>query len=583
MDHHRPSSDGSSQDQIQNPFATPIDAYGNNSNARHHYSTPSDQSPGIVPDSPSHGAFPFYTNGGATAVTSNGYNSHSQSSNSIHQRRSNGAVLSRPGTTQSHLSAGNGGGDMLTFSPRPRNDPPPASFMGPPRIGSMASRDSAFAAPPVRHATPSINDNGGGARSKPVKAHIFKSTALVRDADGKTNISKPWLEKKDPYIRISYWLTWSLFLLLGLGGSALAIFLSWRAFPKIPNYCLAFEDNFDSLNTNDWTHEVDLGGFGNHQFDMAVADEKNSYVKDGKLYITPTLTADEIGADQLLDGPTFNLTDCTNLLSLADGSTVPNPDACGVVPNRTEGIMIPPIRSARLTTKRKHNIAYGKVTVRAKLPRGDWLWPAIWMLPEENFYGEWPMSGEIDIMEARGNDRKYPAQGRDYVRGSLNWGPTTFMNAVSKTYGWWFERRKTFDQGFHDYTLEWTPDFMWIYVDSRLHRSLDISFTKPFFDRGGFPTVITNTTTGQQTVLQNPWKGGPNSAPFDRSFYLILNVAVGGTNGWFPDGAGDKPWLDGSKTAMIDFWNKKEDWLPTWGDSDAHSMVVDSVKMYNVC
>ncbi|KAG8812219.1 hypothetical protein FRC17_002135 [Serendipita sp. 399] len=186
-------------------------------------------------------------------------------------------------------------------------------------------------------------------------------------------------------------------------------------------------------------------------------------------------------------------------------------------------------------------------------------------------------------MEARGNDRKYPAQGRDYVRGSLNWGPTTFMNAVAKTYGWWFERRKTFDQGFHDYTLEWTPDFMWIYVDSRLHRSLDLSFNKPFFERGGFPTVITNTTTGQQTVLQNPWKGGPNSAPFDRSFYLILNVAVGGTNGWFPDGAGDKPWLDGSKTAMIDFWNKRDDWLPTWGDNESRSMIVDSVKMYKMC
>jgi len=151
-------------------------------------------------------------------------------------------------------------------------------------------------------------------------------------------------------------------------------------------------------------------------------------------------------------------------------------------------------------------------------------------------------------MEGRGNGKEYPAQGIDYVRGSLNWGPTTFINAVSKTYGWWFERRQTFDQGFHDYTVEWTPDFMWIYVDTRLHRSLDLSFDQSFFNRGNFPPVVTNVTSNQQFVLQNPWQGRPNSAPFDRSFYLILDVAVGGTNGWFPDGAGNKPWLDSSKS-----------------------------------
>ncbi|CCA73142.1 related to beta-1,3-glucan binding protein, partial [Serendipita indica DSM 11827] len=367
MDHNRPSSTSS---QEQNPFA----------------STHSD-----FPDSPSaaQNQFPFHTSGHQHHGSSSGYITHTPSSNSIHQRRNN-APNSRPGTVNSMSQAT---GDMLTFSPRAR-DPPPASFMGPPRIGSMASRDSAFAAPPIRQPSPSLNDNA--TRTKPAKAIPFKSTALVRDANGNANISKPWLEKKDPYVRISYWVTWSLFLILGLGGSGLAIFLSWRAFPKIPNYCPVFEDDFNSLDLNSWNHEIDLGGFGNHQFDMATADEKNSYVKDGKLYITPTLTGDVIGYDQLLDGPVFNLTGCTNTINDPQNGTIPNPDACGVQPNRTEGVMIPPIRSARLTTKGKHNIAYGKVTVRAKLPRGDWLWPAIWMLPEENFYGEWPMSGEID-------------------------------------------------------------------------------------------------------------------------------------------------------------------------------------------
>ena len=63
-----------------------------------------------------------------------------------------------------------------------------------------------------------------------------------------------------------------------------------------------------------------------------------------------------------------------------------------------------PINSARLRTVKSFNIKYARVEVRAKIPRGDWLWPAIWMMPKNAQYGNWPASGEIDIMESRGND-----------------------------------------------------------------------------------------------------------------------------------------------------------------------------------
>ena len=53
--------------------------------------------------------------------------------------------------------------------------------------------------------------------------------------------------------------------------------------------------------------------------------------------------------------------------------------------------------SARITTQNSATIAFGKVEVRAKIPSGDWLWPAIWMLPKDNKYGPWPLSGEIDV------------------------------------------------------------------------------------------------------------------------------------------------------------------------------------------
>jgi beta-glucanase (GH16 family) len=76
---------------------------------------------------------------------------------------------------------------------------------------------------------------------------------------------------------------------------------------------------------------------------------------------------------------------------------------------------------------------YGRVEVRAKLPKGDWIWPAIWMLPKHNAYGTWPASGEIDIMESRGNGASYPLGGNDAFGSTLHWGPYYGMNGFPKT------------------------------------------------------------------------------------------------------------------------------------------------------
>lgn len=137
-------------------------------------------------------------------------------------------------------------------------------------------------------------------------------------------------------------------------------------------------------------------------------------------------------------------------------------------------------------------------------------------------------------------------RGIDYVRGSLNWGPFSWLNGVSKTYGWWTNRRKTYADAFHTYAIEWSPQFLRIYVDSRLTYMLNLKFDEPFFARGAFPAVVAN---GSQSIeTPNPWKHSTtaNVAPFDQPFYLIMNVAVGSTNGWFPDNAGNKSWFDGS-------------------------------------
>lgn len=93
---------------------------------------------------------------------------------------------------------------------------------------------------------------------------------------------------------------------------------------------------------------------------MATESATNSFVQDGKLYILPTLTSDIIGRDAIFNGYTYNLTGCTNQ----------DWRACGVVSNSTTGVVINPVQSARLTTRQSHSIQFGRVEVRAKIPRG---------------------------------------------------------------------------------------------------------------------------------------------------------------------------------------------------------------------
>lgn len=121
-----------------------------------------------------------------------------------------------------------------------------------------------------------------------------------------------------------------------------------------------------------------------------------------------------------------------------------------------------------------------------------------------------------------------------------------------------------------------------IYVDSRLHTLLDLRFDRPFFSRADWPPTYFDGKT--QQPLTNPWANGTNASPFDQEFYLILNVAVGGTNGWFPEAQGDKPWLNNGNTPQLDFLKAIERWYPTWGTSvEQRSMVVDYVKMWKHC
>ena len=159
--------------------------------------------------------------------------------------------------------------------------------------------------------------------------------------------------------------------------------------------------------------------------------------------------------------------------------------------------------SARLKTQGLFSQAGGRFEIRAALPTGQGFWPAIWMMPASDTYGGWAASGEIDIMEARG-------QQPDRVNGAIHYGGTWPSNT-------WSESTRVLPAGqtissFHTYALEWdtaaTPAIRW-YVDDVLYATKTLWWSS----------------------------GAAYPAPFDKPFYMLLNLAVGGNYVGSPNGS----------------------------------------------
>ena len=203
-----------------------------------------------------------------------------------------------------------------------------------------------------------------------------------------------------------------------------------------------------------------------------------------------------------------------NVLNLMDTQqcTSDSWTSCVAVTNTTNGTIINPVRSARISTRDSAHIKYGRVEVVAKLPAGDWLWPAIWMLPVNNTYGPWPASGEIDIMESRGNNYTFPQGGNEIISSTLHWGPDGASDR------WYMNNNKrqalhtTFSTGFHTFGLEWTENYLFTHVDSKLAQVMYVNFDEPMWKRGQFPPAEKNGS-----VLVDPWsQTGVDSTPFDQ-------------------------------------------------------------------
>ncbi len=321
---------------------------------------------------------------------------------------------------------------------------------------------------------------------------------------------------------------------------------------------LTLEDTFEDFNLSLWKHELTLAGGGNYEFQWYANNRSNSFVENGILHINPTLTADGLGEDRVRGGS-------LNIWGSQPASYCTANEFFGCERSAAaSGNFLNPVRSARIRTAESFSFTYGKVEVRAKLPRGDWLWPAIWMLPTDDQYGPWPVSGEIDIMESRGNAPGYPAGGSDAFGSTLHWGVNFQQNQ-------WFRTHQVLDVGlnfsddFHIYGLIWNETHIVTYLDSISTPVLQVPITKSFFELGEWDA----------SVWHNPWRNRGDSAPFDRRFFLVLNLAVGGVNGYFPDGDG-KPWNNTDPDSVNKFYNARNDWYPTW----TQSFQIDSVRVW---
>jgi len=216
---------------------------------------------------------------------------------------------------------------------------------------------------------------------------------------------------------------------------------------------LVWSDEFetDELDTDKWSYQFGTGaseglqGWGNNELQYYTDREENIYIEDEMLHI--------VARDESYEGMDYT--------------------------------------SARIRTINQGDWRYGRFEFRAKLPEGQGIWPAIWMMPTDDVYGTWAASGEIDIVELVGHEP-------DIVHGTLHYGGQWPNNNYSGDV-YQLDSGK-FSDDFHTFTLEWEEGEIRWYVDGDHYQTQDDWFTE----------------------------GQDFPAPFDERFHLILNLAVGG-------------------------------------------------------
>ena len=216
----------------------------------------------------------------------------------------------------------------------------------------------------------------------------------------------------------------------------------------VDNLVLTWSDEFEGTNVNadNWTFETGATGWGNNEL-QNYTNGDNAEVTDGKLIIT----ARKINDDKTIGSYT----------------------------------------SSRLVTSGKQEFKYGRMEIRAKLPSGTGIWPAIWMLGSNFKTAGWPACGEVDIME-------YVGYQPNIVHSTIH-TPAGYGDSGSGT----SVALETCEEAFHNYGIIYTEKYIKFYIDT--------------------PNNIIHTYAPPLKTSDN-W-------PFDQPLFFILNVAVGGNWG----------------------------------------------------
>lgn len=225
---------------------------------------------------------------------------------------------------------------------------------------------------------------------------------------------------------------------------------------------LVMQDEFNTPgppNATLWNYDIGTGqnGWGNNELEFYTDRAKNVVVQDGNLVIT--------AHKETYNGSAYT--------------------------------------SARLLTKGKFEQAYGRFETRMKLPWGQGIWPAFWMLGADIETNPWPGAGEIDIMEFRG-------QNPTTILGSVHGPGYSGGQAITKSYTLKNDR---FDTGFHVFGIEWGPEYVNFYVDNVLYNQITPA---------NLPVLDTPDPLNPLNKAKANWV-------FNKPFYILINVAVGGS------------------------------------------------------
>ncbi|PKP97165.1 MAG: hypothetical protein CVT76_05090, partial [Alphaproteobacteria bacterium HGW-Alphaproteobacteria-15] len=244
---------------------------------------------------------------------------------------------------------------------------------------------------------------------------------------------------------------------------------------------LAWADEFDgdSLDRSKWTPEVSCWGGGNFERQCYTDRPENIAVEGGML---------------LLKARKERFTGPARPPEIAEN---PNPQ------------LTQSYTSGKVRTRGLHAWRYGRIEVRAKVPPGQGPWSAVWMMPDDDAYGRWPLSGEIDILEAVNIGAKCKlcdgGRGENRTISALHFGDLPPRNRL-------VDGRTTLPDGalpsddFHVYAVEWGEGLIRFLVDDHVHL----------------------TVTADQWDSASPHAKGNAAAPFDQPFYVMANLAVGG-------------------------------------------------------